>query len=120
MKSLLNYFVRSIRYRREKKIRCLSDQEKVRVMKSTIERVRRIENELATQKGLLFKINTDGVILRILTPAERGFDYIDINDMFVSDIIKKSVEARINQLNSMLNEILIKEYDRKDNKAADC
>lgn len=88
-------------------------------MKSTIERVRRIENELATQKGLLFKINTDGVILRILTPAERGFDYIDINDMFVSDIIKKSVEARINQLNSMLNEILIKEYENNNRRTED-
>ena len=122
MKSLLNYFVRSIRYRREKKIRCLSEQEKVqgkiRVTLSTVERVKRIQDDLKeidkALKSLPSSIQID-IWYHDLIPCS-----CHVTNKYVISQFELILKQRKEELHSMLNEILIQEYDRKDNKAADC
>ena len=74
---------------------------------STINRVGRLKGQINTLKY-------------DLDCLKKGQAILIPDDDYIKAVVKKAIKERHDQLNSMLNEILIKEYDRKDNKTADC
>ena len=113
--------MRSIKFRREKKIRCLSDQEKVqekiRVSLNTVERVKRIQDNLKEIDKALKSL-----------PCSFRIDiwYHDripcscyVTNKYVISQFELILKQRKEELNTMLNEILIQEYENNNRRTED-